>query len=191
MTSQTRAEEVPGSLLGMLLFISSELMFFGSLFGAYFTLRADAEIWPPAGSPEPDVVRSAFFSILLIASSATMQVGVNAARRDDRRGLVRWSVVTIVLGALFLSGQAWEYADLAREGLAISSGVYGTAFFALTGFHGLHVIVGLCAIALIAAAARREGFGSRRIGPVEAVSLYWHFVDVVWILLFSTIYLLR
>jgi cytochrome c oxidase subunit III len=190
VTSQARAEGIPGSLLGMLLFISSELMFFGSLFGAYFTLRADAAVWPPAGSPEPDVVRTALFSILLISSSVTMQLGVNAGRRDDRRGLVRWSFVTIALGAVFLSGQAWEYTDLANEGLTISSGIYGTAFFALTGFHGFHVIVGLCAIALIAAAARREGYGSRRIGPVEAVSLYWHFVDVIWILLFSTIYLL-
>jgi cytochrome c oxidase subunit III len=189
--TQARTEGVPGSLLGMLLFISSELMFFGSLFGAYFTLRAGYSIWPPPDSPDLAVLRSALFSIFLLASSATMQLGVIAARRDDRKALVRWSIVTIALGAIFLGGQAWEYADLSSEGFTISSSVYGTTFFAMTGFHALHVIGGLCAITLIAAAARREGYGRRRIGPVEAVSYYWHFVDVIWILLFSTIYLLR
>lgn len=189
--SHAKTAGVPGSLLGMLLFISSELMFFGSLFGSYFTLRAQSSTWPPPDSPELAVARSALFSILLIASSGTMQLGVNAARRDDHRGLVRWLVVTIALGAAFLAGQAWEYADLSSEGFTISTSIHGTTFFTMTGFHALHVIGGLCAIALIAAAARREGYGSRRIGPVEAVSYYWHFVDVIWILLFSTIYLLR
>jgi cytochrome c oxidase subunit 3 len=182
---------VPGSLLGMLLFISSELMFFGSLFGAYFTIRAISSSWPPPGSPGLAVPRTALFSVLLLASSATIQRGVRAARRNDRSGLVRWLLVTIVLGLAFLSGQTWEYAQLSAEGLTISTSIYGATFFALTGFHALHVLAGLCAIALLAAAARRQGYGAHRLGPVEAVSYYWHFVDVIWVLLFATIYLLR
>jgi cytochrome c oxidase subunit III len=182
---------VPGPLLGMLLFISSELMFFGSLFGAYFTVRATSSSWPPPGSPGLAVARTALFSVLLLSSSATIQRGVVAGRRNDRAGLVRWLFVTIVLGVAFLSGQAWEYAQLSADGFTISTSVYGASFFSLTGFHALHVLAGLCAIALIAAAARSQGYGPHRLGPVEAVSYYWHFVDVVWVLLFAIIYVLR
>jgi cytochrome c oxidase subunit 3 len=189
--NEAQAHRVPGSLLGMLLFISSEVMFFGSLFGAYFTVRAAAASWPPPDSPDLAAVRPALFSMLLISSSATMQLGVAAARRDDRGGLVRWLAITIALGAVFLLGQVWEYAELSGDGFTVSTNVHGTTFFTMTGFHGLHVVGGLCAIGLIAAAARREGYGTHRLGPVEAVSYYWHFVDVIWVLLFATIYLLR
>jgi cytochrome c oxidase subunit 3 len=189
--NQAHTRGVPGPLLGMLLFISSEVMFFGSLFGAYFTVRAAAETWPTLGSPNLALLRPALFSAFLLASSVTMQLGVGAARRHNRRGLVGWLAVTIALGAIFLLGQAWEYAKLTNEGFTLATNVFGTTFFTMTGFHGLHVLGGLGAIGLIAAAARREGYGAGRIGPVEAVSYYWHFVDVIWILLFATIYVLR
>ena len=185
-----RTEKMPGSLLGMLLFISSEVMFFGSLFGAYFTIRAAASQWPPAGSPEIDVLRTALFSVLLVSSSATIQLAVGAIKRDDRFGFLRWLVVTIGLGTIFLGGQAIEYSELWREGFGVSSNVFFTLFFTMTGFHGLHVLGGLVAMAIVGASVRRGDVHGGRYGPAEAVSYYWHFVDVVWILLFVTLYLL-
>jgi heme/copper-type cytochrome/quinol oxidase subunit 3 len=188
--ARTHTRKLPGSLLGMLLFISSEVMFFGSLFGAYFTIRAAAPEWPPAGSPEIDVLRTALFSVLLVSSSATIQLAVNAIGRDDRPRFVRWLLVTIGLGIAFLAGQAIEYAELWSEGFGVSSNVFGTLFFTMTGFHGLHVVGGLIAMAIVGASARRGDVHGGHYGPAEAVSYYWHFVDVVWILLFSTLYLL-
>ena len=178
----------PGSLLGMLLFISSEVMFFASLFGAYFTLRAAAAEWPPPGSPEIAVLRTALFTAFLLSSSATVQRAVTAARRGNRAETVRWLLLTMSLGVVFLAGQAWEYAELSADGFDLSTNVFVTLFFTMTGFHGLHVIGGLIAMAIVATSARR-GYLSGH-GPVEAVSYYWHFVDVVWVVLFATLYLL-
>ncbi len=188
--TRPHAGRLPGTLLGMLLFISSEVMFFGSLFGAYFTIRAQAPEWPPAGSPQLAVLRTALFSILLISSSATIQLGVGAMARDDRAGFLRWLAVTIGLGVAFLGGQALEYSELLRAGFDVSSNVFLSLFFTMTGFHGLHVVGGLIAMTLVGASARRGDVYGARYGPVEAVSYYWHFVDVVWILLFTTLYLL-
>jgi cytochrome c oxidase subunit 3 len=178
---------MPGSLLGMLLFISSEVMFFGSLFGAYFTIRAQASEWPPAGTPALSVPRTIVFTLFLLSSSATVQRAVAAAKTGDRSGILRWIGVTMLLGAVFLAGQGIEYAELFADGFDLSSNVFGTLFFTMTGFHGLHVAGGLIAMAIVAAAVSR---GDERDGPVEAVSFYWHFVDVVWVAVFGTLYLL-
>jgi cytochrome c oxidase subunit III len=182
---------MPGTLLGMLLFISSELMFFGGLFGAYGTIRAAAPEWPPPGAPDLPILRTALFSAALVTSSATVHGAVMAIRRDDRLGMLRWLGATIGLGGVFLAGQAIEYSALWAEGFGVSSDVFTTLFFTMTGFHGLHVLGGLVALALIAGAGHRGEFSATRHGPIEAVSYYWHFVDVVWILLFATIYVLR
>jgi cytochrome c oxidase subunit III len=187
----TEARRMPGTLLGMLLFISSELMFFGGLFGAYATIRGAAGEWPPPGAPDLPVLRTALFSVALISSSATVHAAVLAIRRGDRSGLVKWLGATIGLGTVFLGGQAFEYSELWSEGFGISTDVFTTLFFTMTGFHGLHVLGGLLALILIAAGARRGEFSAHRLGPVEAVSYYWHFVDVVWVLLFSVLYIVR
>jgi heme/copper-type cytochrome/quinol oxidase subunit 3 len=189
--AEQSVRRLPGPLLGMMLFISSEVMFFGSLFGAYFTVRAAAESWPPPGTPDIDVLRSGFFSLFLVASSGTQHLATIAIANGDRKGLLRWLGVTIALGAIFLAGQGLEYASLAGEGFGLDSNVFGTMFFAMTGFHGLHVAGGLVALGAVAAQAARGEPDSYLRGPVEAVSYYWHFVDVVWIALFSTLYLLR
>lgn len=188
---EVRDRRMPGALLGMMLFIASELMFFGSLFGAYFTIRADAEVWPPAGTPEIATLRTAFFSLFLIASSVTIQHAVTVLRRDDVAGMMRWLGITMALGLVFLGGQAWEYAELMGEDFVISSNQFATLFFTMTGFHGLHVAGGLTAIAIVWASARGGRVTATRHGTAEAVSYYWHFVDVVWILLFVTLYVLR
>jgi cytochrome c oxidase subunit 3 len=188
---EVRDRRMPGALLGMMLFIASELMFFGSLFGAYFTIRAATDPWPPDGTAEIAVLRTGFFSAFLIASSFTIQHSVTVLRRDDVAGMLRWLAITIGLGLIFLGGQAWEYSELIREDFVISSNQFATLFFTMTGFHGLHVAGGLVAIALVFASARGARVTAARHGPAEAVSYYWHFVDVVWIFLFVTLYVLR
>ncbi|HEX2057251.1 MAG TPA: cytochrome c oxidase subunit 3 [Actinomycetota bacterium] len=172
MTAHAAERRVPPSLLGMTLFVSSEVMFFGALFAAYFMLRGTAASWPPPGSIETSLVLPALLSVCLLASSLTIHAGRLRA--------------TILLGLLFLAGQAWEYAELAREGFSASTDVFATLFFTLTGFHGLHVAAGL--VMLTTVFLRRERYGR---GPAEAVSYYWHFVDGVWILVFLTLYVLR
>ena len=175
MTAHAAERRVPPSLLGMTLFVSSEVMFFGALFAAYFMLRGTAETWPPPGSIETSLVLPSLLTVCLLASSVTVHAG--------RLGL------TIGLGLLFLAGQAWEYAELASEGFSASTDAFATVFFTLTGFHGFHVAVGL--VMLTTVFLRRERLGGTRSGPAEAVSYYWHFVDGIWILVFLTLYLFR
>ncbi len=168
------AERVPPSLMGMTLFVSSEVMFFGGLFAAYFMLRGTHGEWPPPGSAETSLVLPGLLTVCLLASSLTVHAG--------RPG------PTIALGALFLAGQAYEYAQLSAEGIAASTDVFATLFFTITGFHGLHVAVGL--VMLVTVWLRRGRYASRP-SPAEAVSYYWHFVDAVWVLVFLTLYVLR
>ena len=182
---------ISSSLLGMVLFIASEVMFFGGLFGAYFTIRSAATQWPPEGTPHLETWYAAVLTTILVSSSVTMQFGVWAIRRTDQRRLLLWLVVTLVLGLGFLAGQANEYRTLIGEGMTLSSGVFGSTFFTLTGFHGAHVAGGAAFILIVLLRARSGQFTARHHDTVEMASYYWHFVDVVWIGLFSTIYLLR
>ena len=149
-------------------------MFFAGLFAAYFTIRAGAPRWPPPGV-ELATGRTALATAVLVSSSATMHGAVKAAGRDHRRQAVRWLALTVLLGLIFLGNQAWEYAEAP---FSISSHAYGSLFYVMTGFHGLHVI---------------GGSGSRAPASetVEGCGYYWHFVDVVWVAMFSTLYLLR
>jgi len=186
-----REAGMPTPLVGMLLFIASEVMFFGGLFAAFFNARATftGEWGPPQGAPELE-----FFplpvpiTVILVASSFTMQFGVWAIRRGDQRAMVRWVALTLLLGVIFLIGQVIDYTTL---GFGISDGIYGTVFYTLTGFHGAHVFGGTVGLTVILARSMRGQFSQRNHVAVEAVSMYWHFVDVVWIGVFSTIYLLR
>jgi cytochrome c oxidase subunit III len=181
------------ALLGMLLFIGSELMFFAGLFAAYFNARAAAPQWPPEGVtfiqpvPLPLIVTG-----ILVSSSFTMQWAVSRIRKGDRSGMNRAIVVTLVLGITFLFLQVYDYLELVQEhGFGINSGIYGTLFFTLTGFHGAHVFGGVVGMTVILLRGLSGQFSARHHVAVEAVSAYWHFVDVVWIALFTTIYLLK
>jgi cytochrome c oxidase subunit III len=182
---------ISSSLLGMVLFIASEVMFFGGLFGAYFTIRSAAPEWPPPDNPHLSAAYAAVLTAILVTSSVTMQFGVWAIRRNQQRRLVLWLAVSLVLGAIFLTMQALEYANLIEEGMTLSSGVFGSTFYTLTGFHGAHVAGGAAFILIVLLRARSGQFTARYHDTVEMASYYWHFVDVVWIGLFSTIYLLR
>ena len=186
-----REAGVPTPLLGMLLFITSEVMFFGGLFAAYFNARAvHIGSWgPPAPAPELEILPLPLpITIILIASSFTMQFGVWAIRRGDQRAMRNWTLLTLVLGVAFLLGQIYDYTQL---GFGISDGAFGTVFYTLTGFHGAHVFGGTVGLTILAARASQGQFSARNHVAVEAISFYWHFVDVVWIALFSTLYFLR
>ncbi len=175
------------ALVGMLLFIASEIMFFAGLFGAYFNIRAEHTVWPPQGF-QLDLGLAAVLTVILVSSSFTMQYAVSCIRKGDRTGMVRAMTVTVILGVIFLCGQLYDYYSL---GFGISSGVYGTLFFTMTGFHGAHVLGGVIGMSVVLLRGINGQFSARHHTAVEAVSIYWHFVDVVWIGLFSTLYLLR
>jgi cytochrome c oxidase subunit III len=183
---------ISNPVLGMLLFITSEVMFFGGLFAAYFSVRANAAQWPPEEFHETlkilPLVGPA--TILLILSSFTCQFAVWAIRRDDRTGFIRSMTVTVVLGITFLLMQATDYSALGAEGLTLSSGTFGTTYYTLTGFHGAHVFGGVIMLSVVLYRGMAGQFSSKHHDAVEGASLYWHFVDVVWILLFSLLYLL-
>ncbi|MFR9722313.1 heme-copper oxidase subunit III [Streptomyces sp. MS19] len=180
--------------VGTVIWLSSELMFFAALFAMYFTLRSvmGADFW----SEKADALNVPFSlgnTTILVLSSLTCQLGVFAAERGDVKKLRGWFVITFVMGAIFIGGQVTEYTELVKhEGISISSDPYGSAFYLTTGFHGLHVLGGLIAFLLVLGrtyAARR--FTHEQATTAIVVSYYWHFVDVVWIGLFATIYLIQ
>jgi cytochrome c oxidase subunit 3 len=189
---------ISNPILGMILFICSEVMFFSGLFAAYFSVRAATTPWPPA---EPTVTKvlaehfnlhaepfyAGLLTLVLITSSVTCQMAVWAIRRDDRRGFVRAIGVTLVLGITFLIGQIYDYSTI---GFGISDTPFGTTFYTLTGFHGAHVFGGAVMLSVVLYRGLAGQFNSRHHDAVEATSLYWHFVDVVWIVLYSTLYIL-
>jgi cytochrome c oxidase subunit 3 len=188
---ERREAGMPTPLVGMLLFIASEVMFFGGLFAAYFNARASfVGEWGPAHPAEPlEIMPIALpITIILLSSSVTMQFGVWAIRRGDQRAMRFWTLVTLILGVIFLIGQVYDYSVL---GFGIGDGVFGTVFYTLTGFHGAHVFGGTVGLTILVARASQGQFSARNHVAVEAVSIYWHFVDVVWIALFTTLYFLR
>jgi cytochrome c oxidase subunit III len=183
---------ISNPVLGMLLFITSEVMFFAGLFAAYFNTRFNATEWPPQGFDDKlhvfPLVGPA--TVLLITSSFTCQFAIWAIRRNDRTGFLRNMSITVLLGALFLVIQAIDYATLYGEGMTIDANTFGTTYFTLTGFHGAHVFGGVIMLSVILYRGTAGQFSARHHDAVEAASFYWHFVDVVWIALFSILYLL-
>ena len=190
--------------VGTIVWLSSELMFFAGLFAMYFTIRSvEPDLW----SVKTDVLNVPFATmntIILVISSVWCQLGVHAAEHGKPHrgaasllslkewGMREWYVLTYVFGAIFVSGQVLEYSELVHEGITLSSDAYGSVFYLTTGFHALHVTGGLLAFLLIIG----RTFTTRHYSHAQAAgavvtSYYWHFVDVVWIALFATIYLLQ
>ena len=189
--------------VGTIVWLASELMFFAGLFAMYFTVRSVSPgLWAEK-TGHLNVPFAAVNTLMLVISSVWCQLGVFKAERGQpartgsllqprQWGMREWYVLTYIFGAIFISGQVLEYARLIRDGVTISSDAYGSVFYLTTGFHGLHVTGGLIAILLIIG----RTFTTRRYTHAQATgaivtSYYWHFVDVVWIALFSTIYLLK
>ncbi len=191
-------QPLSNTMLGFILFVASEVMFFGGLFAAYFVARADAPSWPPHELLSPEQIAAgvelelhvalpAFATAILVLSSVTMQIGVWQIARGNRTGLIWWLVVTIVLGLAFLAMQLYDYQQLH---FGASDTVYGTTFYTLTGFHGAHVAGGVLFMFVILMRSLAGQFSARSHEAVEACSFYWHFVDVVWIILFTMLYII-
>ncbi len=190
--------------VGTIVWLSSELMFFAALFAMYFTTRA-------VQGPDEWLVHTSVLNIpfavlnttVLVLSSVTCQFGVFAAERYQARrtasllnlkywGMREWFALTFLMGGFFIAGQIYEYAHLVQEGLTLSSSAYGSVFYLATGFHGLHVTGGLIAFLIVLLrVARARRFTQSQATTAIVVSYYWHFVDVVWIALFSAIYLIK
>jgi cytochrome c oxidase subunit 3 len=183
-----RQDPMPPALLGVILFVASECIFFAALFGAYFTVRAQATVWPPKGIEGLEVPLPAISTTMLVLSSVTMQFAIWAIRRGDRRSMMRFLKLTLVLGAVFLGGQAYDYSTL---GFSIHDTVYGTTFFTMTGFHGAHVFGGLVFIYLMLSRGWQGQLTRENHTALEGCAIYWHFVDIVWLGLFTTLYLLK
>jgi heme/copper-type cytochrome/quinol oxidase subunit 3 len=181
---------VAKSKLGVGLFILSEANFFLLLIVAYVYYHAYPGQGPSARSSLA-IWRTGIYSILLFSSSATMAFAGRSYRAEQRHAVVGWLGATILLGAIFLLGQAREYIGLYQSGVVVNRNLFATTFFTLTGFHGLHVFIGLVALAIVTglAAAGRFGPGERHAEAFEAVGMYWHFVDAVWVVVFSVVYL--
>jgi cytochrome c oxidase subunit 3 len=177
--------------VGTIVWLSSELMFFAALFAMYFSIRAaDYGLWKEH-TPSLHIAYALPFTLVLVASSVTCQLGVFAAERGDVYGLRRWFTVTFFMGLVFVLGQANEYRTLVHEGIKINADGYGSVFYLTTGFHGLHVIGGLLAFIFLMIRTTLSRFTPAQATSAIVVSYYWHFVDIVWIALFSMIYLLR
>ena len=188
--STSAAHHRPGAptiLFGTILFLASELLFFGGLFGAYYALRAQTSPWPPEGV-ELETLLAAVATLLLVLSSGTFHLGLVAARRERIGGLKVWIGVTLLLGALFLSLQVLDYSRLSFE---VSSHAYGTMYYAMTGLHWLHVAAGLVLMCVVLGRIAQGAYRGGQIDGLHAVGYYWHFVDIVWIGLFATLFLVR
>jgi len=173
--------------LGMWLFLASEVMFFGGLMGTFLHYKATLPS-PEAAALDPVLVGINTF--VLLTSSLMVVLGLESIRQGDRRRLVIFLGATALLGALFLGGQVYEFASLAGDGITLTSSVFGSSFFTLTGFHGLHVLIGVVWALLTLGKAAGGRYSAGDTMGVEAFGLYWHFVDVVWIVLFTIIYLI-
>jgi cytochrome c oxidase subunit 3 len=175
-------------MFGVVVFLVAESMIFLGLFTAFMIYRAIMPTWPPEGTPELELLLPGINTIVLISSSFVMHRGDTAIKKNDVAGMRFWYMITAIMGAAFLAGQAYEYAHLE---FGLTTNVFASSFYVLTGFHGLHVTVGLLLIlAVLWRSQKTSHYSDKEHFGVEAAELYWHFVDVVWIILFTLVYLL-
>ena len=193
----------PG-MMGMYIFLASEVMFFGSLFAMYFYLFGSHLVWPPPppSSTAEFYVRPwpvtfslnpldyipAINTVVLLSSGVTCHFASDSIAHDNRRRFFTLQIATIILGLLFEFGQLYEFINAFNRGLTLTANTFSSAFFTMTGFHGAHVLGGLILLTIILYRALRGQFSSQHHVGVAAVTLYWHFVDVVWIFLFGILY---
>jgi len=182
-----RSSRVEPQLLGMLLFIISEIMVFGAFFTAYFFIRiVQGDEWPAAGTELPKLVAGVNTAILL-SSSLTMHWAQTSIKNGNRRGLQAGMITTFFLGLTFLFIQINEYAHI---GFAPSDSAQASVFYGLTGLHGAHVFIGLTLLAMVTVRSFKGHFTPHEHRGVEVPGIYWHFVDVMWIVVYTTIYIL-
>jgi cytochrome c oxidase subunit 3 len=185
-TDERAVRGTSSPVMGMVLFVAGEAMFFAALFAAYFAARAAAPVWPPARFGALDIPIPAALTAILVSSSVVLQFGVRAIRRGQMVTFERLLGLTILLGLAFLALQGYDYAQLE---FGIKGGIYPSLFYVMTGLHMAHVVGGVVLLSIVAAQSATGQISVQRHEPVEAATIYWHFVDVVWLCLFSVFYL--
>jgi cytochrome c oxidase subunit 3 len=176
-------------LFGILVFLFAEGMIFLGLFTAYLTFRAVTPNWRPEGASDLELLLPGINTLILIASSFVIHNADTAIKQNNVQGLRTWFAVTALMGATFLTGQVYEYFHL---DFGLRSNLFASTFYVLTGFHGLHVCFGLVLIAAVLWRSLKSGhYSSQHHFGVEAAELYWHFVDVIWVILFLLLYILK
>ncbi len=179
---------------GILLFMSSEILLFGALFATYFTFRvqslAEGGHWPDQHVDLP-LLKTGLFSIVLISSSVTAYIAEKKLHHDDKKGFHLWWAITILFGAIFLAGQVWEYIELVGHGVTLNSSHFASTFYMITGTHGLHVLGGLIFLIIVFVRSLKGQFSSERNLAPTAASWYWHFVDAIWIIVFTLLYIVQ
>ena len=175
--------------LGMWMFLGSECLLFGGLISTYMLYKGRVN-----AGPQPDQIFDIPFtsvsSFILLMSSLTMVLAVSAAQNRDDRGTTLWLTVTALLGATFVGGQVYEFTTFYREGLGFTTSLFGSSFYSLTGFHGVHVSVGVIMLLSLMGIIKKNKITGDKSEVVELIGLYWHFVDVVWIIIFTLVYLI-
>lgn len=175
--------------IGMWLFIASDCMFFGALIGTYLVYAGKSLVGP---YPQDlfDIPLTTVSTFILLMSSLSVALAVQASQKADLKGLRRWLLVTVIMGLVFLGFQVYEFTHFVNSGLTLSTNLFGTTFYVLTGTHGVHVALGVIWLALLYFTALRGD--TKRANPVnvEVAGLYWHFVDIVWIVVFAVVYLM-
>jgi cytochrome c oxidase subunit 3 len=184
---ERRARGTASPVMGMVLFVASEAMFFAALFGAYFTIYGQAKVWPPLKVPIPELPIPITLTVLLVSSSVVLQTAVGAARQGQVKKLSRRLSLTVLLGVAFLVLQGYDYSKLT---FGIHDGIYPSLFYVMTGLHMAHVVGGVVFLSMVLIQARTGQLSLNRHEPVESAAIYWHFVDIVWIGLFTVFYLL-
>ncbi len=173
---------------GLLVFLFSEGMLFVGLFVAYLTFRSVATSWPPEGTPKLEVLLPAVNTVILVSSSFVIHQADIAIKKDNIKAVRWWFAATFIMGAVFLAGQIYEYQHLE---FGLTTNLFASTFYVLTGFHGFHVFVGLMIIASVGLRSLKPGaFLEGKHYGIEAASIYWHFVDVIWVVLFLMLYIL-
>ncbi len=175
--------------LGMWLFLGSECLLFGGLISTYMLYRGrhSANLGP---DQIYDIPFTSVSSFVLLMSSLTMVLAVTSAQRRDERRMNLWLTITALLGATFVGGQVYEFTSFYHEGLGFTTSLFGSSFYTLTGFHGVHVTVGIIMLMALVGINKRGRIPGDRAEVVELVGLYWHFVDIIWILIFTLVYLI-
>ena len=185
-----RAKEDFTSLLGMMVALGAWAMMFGALFFMYAGLRSNAVSWPPPGIARLPVALPAVNTVVLLASSGAIALGIRSLRKGERRALSAWLAVASVLGATFLVLQVVVWRDVWAAGLQPSTGTYGSVFYGLTALHAVHVAAGLLVILLVLVRSLLGKYTEHNVMKVRLPATFWHFVDAVWVLMFVSLYLL-
>jgi len=170
-------------------FLASECLFFGALISSHLLYRSRAPVGVKLPHDVYDIPYTSVSSFVLLMSSLTMVLALAAIQRGDHRRLRIWLLATAFLGTVFVGGQVYEFTVFTHEGLNLSSSVAASSFFVLTGFHGVHVTVGILWLLSLAGISLRGQLPAEKSLQVEIAGLYWHFVDIVWILIFTVVYL--